>query len=210
MNLCRERALQAGTLEYVGQYCCHALLEHCVSCCPHTQLPWSTWCCQNRCDPSRCTTSAPSPHGATPGPQGGRRGKAQWRTPQGVTEPQGETWVSCGLSETSGISQLLRSHPDLIYHTPLWYQLNIEGNNWDHIKETLPVLRASCRNVGHYRERELIDLTATNVTKSSDVGEHLEVNWAITLLQEKTEQWLRKIYYSYSFALVLIQDSPGF
>ena len=44
---------------------CHTLLEHCISCCPSLQPP-STWCCQNPCDPSSCTTSTPGPHRGKP------------------------------------------------------------------------------------------------------------------------------------------------
>ena len=35
---------------------CHTLLEHYISCCPSRQF-LSTWCCQNPCNPSSCTTS---------------------------------------------------------------------------------------------------------------------------------------------------------
>ena len=47
---------------------CHTLLEHCISCCPGRHLPHppSTWCCQNRCDPSSCNTSTPGPHWGKP------------------------------------------------------------------------------------------------------------------------------------------------
>ena len=40
----------------------HMLLEHNISCCPSRQLPLRTWCCQNPCNPSSCTTSTPGPH----------------------------------------------------------------------------------------------------------------------------------------------------
>jgi len=43
---------------------CHSLLEHFISCCPSRQLPLSTWCCQNPCDPS--TTSTLGPHWSRP------------------------------------------------------------------------------------------------------------------------------------------------
>ena len=42
---------------------CHTLLEHCISCCPSRQL---TWCCQNPCDPSSCSTPTPGPHRGKP------------------------------------------------------------------------------------------------------------------------------------------------
>ena len=45
---------------------CHSLLEHYISCCPSCQPPQSTWCCQNPCKPSSCTTSTPGPHRGRP------------------------------------------------------------------------------------------------------------------------------------------------
>ena len=63
--LCQEgffRQEYWGVLDNAG---CHALLEHCISCCPSRQPP-STWCCQNPCDPSSCTTSTPGPHRGRP------------------------------------------------------------------------------------------------------------------------------------------------
>ena len=48
----------------------HTLLEHYISCCPSCQLPLSTWCCQNPCDPSSCSNSTDGSH----------RGKPQWVT----------------------------------------------------------------------------------------------------------------------------------
>ena len=44
---------------------CHTLLEHYISCCSSLQLP-STWCCQNPCVTSSCTTSTPGPHRGKP------------------------------------------------------------------------------------------------------------------------------------------------
>ena len=44
----------------------HTLLEHYISCCPSCQPPLSTWCCQNPCNPSSCTTSTPGPHRGKP------------------------------------------------------------------------------------------------------------------------------------------------
>ena len=37
---------------------------------PSPPAPLSIWCCQNRCDPSSCTTSTRGPHGANPSPPG--------------------------------------------------------------------------------------------------------------------------------------------
>ena len=47
---------------------CHTHLEHYISCCPSCQPPLSTWCCQNPCNPSSCTTSTPGPHRGKPKP----------------------------------------------------------------------------------------------------------------------------------------------
>ena len=33
---------------------------------PYLPTPQSTWCCQNPCDPSSCTTSTPGPHWGRP------------------------------------------------------------------------------------------------------------------------------------------------
>ena len=58
----------------------HPLLEHCTSCCPSRQLP-STWCCQNPCDPSICTTPHTWPsQRQTQVLQGSPRSKPQWTT----------------------------------------------------------------------------------------------------------------------------------
>ena len=58
----------------------HPLLEHCISCCPNHQLP-STWCCQNPCDPSICTTPHTWPsQRQTQVLQGSPRSKPQWTT----------------------------------------------------------------------------------------------------------------------------------
>jgi len=55
---------QAKVLEWgVTAFSSHTLLEHYISCCPSCQL---TWCCQNPCDPSSCTTSTPGPHRGKP------------------------------------------------------------------------------------------------------------------------------------------------
>ena len=58
---------------------CHTLLEHYISCCPSCQPPLSTWCCQNPCNPTSCTTSTPGPHRGKPKPSRAASGaKPQW------------------------------------------------------------------------------------------------------------------------------------
>ena len=63
------QVLQAGTLERRGQHWLPYLLEHCISPCP-SRKPLRTWCCQNPCDPSSCTTATPGPHRGRPKPPG--------------------------------------------------------------------------------------------------------------------------------------------
>ena len=57
----QARVLEWGAIAFSGCF----LLEHCISWCPSRQL-LSTWCCQNPCDPSSCTTSTPGPHRGKP------------------------------------------------------------------------------------------------------------------------------------------------
>ena len=70
----REGVLQARILEHIGQYWL-----------PYPAVlaanPLSTWCCQNPCDPSSCTTSTPGPHRGRPKPCRAASGvKPQWMT----------------------------------------------------------------------------------------------------------------------------------
>ena len=62
-SLSRKGVLQARILEHIGQYWL-----------PYPAVlaanPLSTWCCQNPCDPSSCTTSALALTGANPSPPG--------------------------------------------------------------------------------------------------------------------------------------------
>ena len=72
-SLCPARLLCQGGGFFRQEYwvvlaniCCHTLLEHYISCCPSCQPPLSTWCCQNPCDPSSCTTSPSGLHRGKP------------------------------------------------------------------------------------------------------------------------------------------------
>ena len=40
----------------------HTFLDHYISCYPSCQPPLRSWCCQNPCDPSNCTSSTPGLH----------------------------------------------------------------------------------------------------------------------------------------------------
>ena len=66
----REGVLQARILERIGQYWLSYPFRALYSLLPYPQTPLSTWCCQNPCDPSSCTTSTPGPHQANSSPQG--------------------------------------------------------------------------------------------------------------------------------------------
>ena len=68
-SLSGRGVLQATILECIGQYWLPYLLEHCFLL-PEPPAPLRTWCCQNPCDPSSCTASAPGPQGANPSPPG--------------------------------------------------------------------------------------------------------------------------------------------
>ena len=66
----REWVLQAKILEHIGQDWLPYLFRALYFLLPWPPTPLSTWCCQNPCDPSSCTTSTPGPHRANPSPPG--------------------------------------------------------------------------------------------------------------------------------------------
>ena len=68
-SLSERGVLQARTLEPIGQDWFPCLLGH-YFLLPEPPAPLRTWCCQNPCDPSSCTASAPGPQGANPSPPG--------------------------------------------------------------------------------------------------------------------------------------------
>ena len=65
-GFCVSGFLQARALERTGQYWlpCPPRALHFLL--PSPPTPLSTWCCQNPCDPSSCTTSTPGPHWGRP------------------------------------------------------------------------------------------------------------------------------------------------
>jgi len=54
--------LQARILEGIGQYWLSYPSRALYFLLPQPPTTLSTWCCQNHCDPSSCTTSIPGPH----------------------------------------------------------------------------------------------------------------------------------------------------
>ena len=58
----RERVLQVRILEHIGQDWLPYLFRALYFLLPWPPTPLSTWCCQNPCNPSSCTTSTPGPH----------------------------------------------------------------------------------------------------------------------------------------------------
>ena len=58
----REGVLQARILEHTGQYWLSYPSRALYYLLSQPPTPLSTWCCQNPCDPSSCTTSTPGPH----------------------------------------------------------------------------------------------------------------------------------------------------
>ena len=58
--------LQARILEHIGRYWLPYPSRALYFLLPWLPTPLSTWCCQNPCDPSSCTTSTPGPHRGKP------------------------------------------------------------------------------------------------------------------------------------------------
>ena len=60
--LCQRGVLQAKILECIGQYWLPYPSSTPYFLLPLPPTPLSTWCCQNPCNTSSCTTSTPGPH----------------------------------------------------------------------------------------------------------------------------------------------------
>ena len=82
-SLTGSRVLQARILEHTGQHCLPYPSRALYFLLPWPPTPLSTWCCQNLCDPSSCTTSAPGPH----------RGKPKSSRAASGTTPQWMTYI---------------------------------------------------------------------------------------------------------------------
>ena len=77
----RDGVFQARILECIGQYWLPYPSRALYFLLPYLPTPLSTWCCQNTCDPSSCTTSTPGPHRSKPKPSRvASRAKPQWTT----------------------------------------------------------------------------------------------------------------------------------
>ena len=61
-----SRVLQGRILESIGQYWLPYPSRVLYFLLPYPPTPLSTWCCQNPCNPSSCTTSTPGPHRGRP------------------------------------------------------------------------------------------------------------------------------------------------
>ena len=73
--------LQARILEHIGQYWLPYPSRALYFLLPYPPTPLSTWCCQNPCNPSSCTTSTPGPHRGRPKSSRASSGaKPQWTT----------------------------------------------------------------------------------------------------------------------------------
>ena len=64
--LCQGGVLQARILECIDQYWLPYPTRALYFLLPWPSTPLSTWCCQNPCNPSSCTTSTPGPHRGKP------------------------------------------------------------------------------------------------------------------------------------------------
>ena len=76
----RDGVLQAKILEHIGQYWLPYPSRALYFLLPYLPTPLSTWCCQNPCNPSSCTTSTPGPHRGKPKPSRAGSGAKPQRT----------------------------------------------------------------------------------------------------------------------------------
>ena len=65
-SLSGRGVFQANILEHIGRYWLLYPSKALYFLLPYPPTPLSTWCCQNPCNPSGCTTSTPGPHRAKP------------------------------------------------------------------------------------------------------------------------------------------------
>ena len=73
--------LQGRILEGTGQYWFPCPSRALYFLLPYLPTPLNTWCCQNPCDPSSCTTSTLGPHrGKIKSSRAASRSKPQWTT----------------------------------------------------------------------------------------------------------------------------------
>ena len=98
-SLSGRGVLQARILERIGQYWLPYPSRALYFLLPYLPTPLGTWCCQNPCDPSSCTTSTPGPHGANPSPPGQPHGQ----TP--VDDPHAEVEIKPQLKPRGSVTK---------------------------------------------------------------------------------------------------------
>ena len=91
--------LQARVLERIGQYCCHTLIEHYISCCPSCQLP----CVHGAARTSATQAAAPPPHLALTGADPSPPGQPQEQTP--VDDPHAEVEIKPQLKPRGSVTK---------------------------------------------------------------------------------------------------------
>ena len=96
--LCQGGGLQAGTRAHTGQHWLPCPSRALCFLLPQPPTPLSTWCCQDPCDPSSCTTSTPALTGADPSPPGQSQELSLSRRPtcRGGNKTTIETRGQCG------------------------------------------------------------------------------------------------------------------
>ena len=99
---CQGGVLRERTLERVGQYCGHALLEPCVSRCPSRQLPWVPGAARAPVAPA----AAPPPHLALTGANPSPPGQPQEQTP--VDDPDAEVEIKPQLKPRGSVTKKKR------------------------------------------------------------------------------------------------------
>ena len=80
-SLTGRRVLHVRILDHTGQHWLPYPSRALYFLLPWPPTPLSTWCCQNLCDPSSCTTSAPGPHrGKSKSSRAASGATPQWMT----------------------------------------------------------------------------------------------------------------------------------
>jgi len=90
---------QARILECTGQFGCHILLEHCISCCPRCQLPWVPGVART----PAAQAAAPPPHLLLTGPDPSPPGKPEEQTP--VDDPRAEMEIKPQLKPRGSVAK---------------------------------------------------------------------------------------------------------
>ena len=148
----REGLLQARLLEWTGQYGLPYPSRALYFLLPSLSASLSTWCCQNLCDPTSCTTSTSGPHRGKPKPSG----KPQELNPNGQLTCRGgnkttiETWGSVAKEEDPKPSHWL--YKLKIKSTWSTKQTLCQWNIWKAIESSHKRKRTSSDSCGHWRQ----------------------------------------------------------